>query len=99
MTQAKWPPTIPARFTPVTAALAAAAAICGRWSIENRAHYVRHVAMAEDDSRVRKKPEILARIRSFAANILRANGAENVRDTRYRLAIADLDALIRCRVS
>lgn len=54
--------------------------------------------MAEDASRVRKNPGILARIRSFAANILRANGVENVRDARYRLAIGGLDALLRCRV-
>jgi len=83
---------------PVTAAVAASA-IRGHWGIENRAHYVRDVAMAEDASRVRKNPGILARIRSFAANILRANGADNVRDTRYRLAIGGLDALLRCRLS
>lgn len=83
---------------PVTATVAAAA-IRGHWGIENRAHYVRDVAMAEDASRVRKNPGILARIRSFAANILRANGAENIRDPRYRLAIGGLEALIRCRLS
>ncbi|MCW2240948.1 hypothetical protein M2351_005587 [Azospirillum canadense] len=82
---------------PVTASVAAAA-IRGHWGIENRAHYVRDVSMAEDASRVRKNPGILARIRSFATNILRANGAENVRDARYRLAIGGLDALLRCRV-
>lgn len=83
---------------PVTAAMAAAA-IRGHWGIENRAHYVRDVAMAEDASRVRKNPGILARIRSFAANILRANGADNIRDARYRLAIGGLEALLRCRLS
>ena len=54
--------------------------------------------MAEDASRVRENPGILARIRSIATNILRANGAENVRDARYRLAIGGLDAIRRCRV-
>jgi len=82
---------------PVTAVVAAAA-IRGHWGIENRAHHVRDVSMAEDASRVRKNPGILARIRSFATNILRANGADNVRDARYRLAIGGLDALLQCRV-
>jgi hypothetical protein len=82
---------------PITAA-DAADAIRGHWSIENRSHYVRDVTMAEDASRVRKNPGILARIRSFAANILRANGAENMRDARYRLAIGGLEAILQCRV-
>lgn len=82
---------------PVTAAVAAAA-IRGHWGIENRAHHVRDLAMAEDASRIRKNPAILVRIRSFAANILRANGVGYVRDARYRLAIGGLDALLRCRV-
>ncbi len=82
---------------PVTAAVAAAA-IRGHWGIENRAHHVRDVTMAEDASRVRKNPGVLARIRSFAANILRLNGAENIRDARYRLAIGGIDPLLKCRV-
>ncbi|MCW2242531.1 hypothetical protein [Azospirillum canadense] len=54
--------------------------------------------MAEDASRVGKNLGILARIRSFAANITRANGVENVRDARYRLSIRGLNALLQCRV-
>ena len=80
---------------PVTA-MVAAIAIRGHWGIENRSHYVRDVSMAEDASRVRKKPGILARIRSFATNILRANGARNIRDTRYRLALGGLNAIFSC---
>lgn len=82
---------------PITAAVAAAA-IRGHWGIENRSHHVRDVTLAEDASRVRKNPGVLARIRSFAANILRANGAANIRDARYRLAIGGLEAILRCRV-
>lgn len=82
--------------TPVTAAVAAAA-IRGHWGIENRSHHVRDVTMAEDASRIRKNPGIIARIRSFASNILRANGAQNIRDTRYRLAIGGFDAILECR--
>jgi hypothetical protein len=55
--------------------------------------------MAEEASRVRKNPGILARICSFAANILRANGVKNMRDARYRLAIGGIDALFRYRLT
>lgn len=82
---------------PLSASVAAAA-IRGHWGIENRSHHVRDVTMAEDASRIRKNPGILARIRSFAANILRANGADNVRDTRYRIAIGGIDAILPWRV-
>ncbi len=82
---------------PLSAAVAAAA-IRGHWGIENRSHHVRDVTMAEDASRIRKNPGILARIRSFATNILRANAAENIRDARYRIAIGGIDAILRCRL-
>jgi predicted transposase YbfD/YdcC len=81
---------------PLTAVVATAA-IRGHWGIENRAHHVRDVTMAEDASRIRKNPGVLARIRSFAANILRLNGAENIRDARYRLAVGGVDPLLKCR--
>jgi len=60
------------------AAKKAADAIRGHWGIENRNHYVRDVAMLEDASRIRKNPGIFARARSFALNILRANGEDNI---------------------
>ena len=71
----------------------AAAAVRGHWGIENRNHYVRDGTMAEDASRVRVNPGILARIRSFAANILRANKVTNMTDARYRNALGGLDHL------
>ena len=40
-----------------------------------------------------KNPGILARIRSFAANIMRANNVANMTDARYRNAIGGLDQL------
>jgi len=49
-------------------------AIRAHWGIENRAHYVRDVTLGEDVSRIRNKPGIMARIRSVALNVLRANG-------------------------
>ena len=50
----------------------------GHWGIENRNHYVRDVSCNEDCSRIRDNPAIIARARSFALNIIRHNGAENV---------------------
>jgi predicted transposase YbfD/YdcC len=73
----------------------AATAVRGHWSIENRLHYTRDGTMAEDASRVRINPGILARIRSFAANILRANKVTNMTDTRYRNALGGLDHLAK----
>src|SRR3954469_23442450 len=49
-----------------------ALAVRSHCGIENRDHYVRDVG--EDDSRIRQKPGAMARIRSAALNILRANG-------------------------
>ena len=57
------------------------------WRIENGCHYVRDVAFAEDASRIRKNPDIAARLRSFAYNLIRASGAENIKNARYRAAL------------
>ena len=80
-----------ANFEPT--APSAAQAIRRHWHIENRLHYTRDGTMAEDASRVRKNPGIMARIRSFTANILRANKITNMADTRYRNALGGLDLL------
>ena len=53
-------------------------AIRDHWGIENRDHYVRDVTMGEDKSRIRTNPHILAKLRSFALNILRKNKVDNV---------------------
>ncbi len=66
---------------------AAAEAIRGHWGIENRNHYVRDVAMLEDACRIRANPGIFARARSFALNILRANGENNIADALWRNAL------------
>lgn len=59
-------------------------AIRNHWGIENRNHYVKDTAMGEDHSKIRKKSGIMATIRSFALNILRANQVENVKQELYR---------------
>jgi len=53
-------------------------AIRNHWGIENGDHYVRDVALGEDQSRIRTNPHIFAKLRSFALNILRANHVKNV---------------------
>jgi hypothetical protein len=81
----------------VFSARASGAAIRAHWGIENRHHYPRDVTMGEDACRVRKNPGVLARIRSFAANIMRANNVTNMTDARYRNAIGGLDRLFNYR--
>jgi predicted transposase YbfD/YdcC len=58
-------------------------AVRNHWGIENRSHYVRDVTFGEDKSRTRIKPVHFARFRSFAINILRANGVENIARELY----------------
>jgi predicted transposase YbfD/YdcC len=64
------------------------AIIRNHWSIENRQHHVRDTTMREDYSRVRKNPAILARMRSFALNILRANNVKNIAQALYENALS-----------
>ncbi len=65
----------------------AAEAIRSHWGVENRNHYIRDVSMLEDASRIRANPGIFARARSFALNILRANGENNIADALWRNAL------------
>lgn len=62
-------------------------AVRRHWGVENRNHYVRDVSMLEDASRIRINPGIFARARSFALNILRANGEKNIADALWRNAL------------
>jgi predicted transposase YbfD/YdcC len=64
--------------TIILSAQAFCQAIRNHWGIENRNHYVRDVSMGEDKSRIRTNPHILAKLRSFALNIMRKNNVENV---------------------
>ena len=63
-------------------------AIRAHWGIENRAHYVRDVTLGEDASRIRTRPGVMARIRSVALNVLRANGIQNVSLALYANAVS-----------
>ena len=61
--------------------------IRAHWRIENGSHYVRDTAFAEDASRIRKNPDIVARLRSFAYNLLRASRAQNIKLARCKAAL------------
>ena len=63
------------------------------WGIENRSHYVRDVTMQEDASRIRVKPGIFARIRSFGFNILSINRQGSIAQDRFEYALAGLSSL------
>ncbi len=63
-------------------------AIRAHWGIENRAHYVRDVTLGEDASRIRTRPGMMARIRSVALNVLRANGVQNISLALYANAVS-----------
>ena len=56
-------------------------------AIENRNHWVRDVTLAEDASRIRINPGIMARLRSPALNIARANGVTNIAHAFWTAAI------------
>jgi predicted transposase YbfD/YdcC len=71
----------------------AADAIRGHWGIENRNHHVRDVTFREDLSRIRTKPVNFARFRTFAINIMRANGADNISREIYINALNPLHAM------
>src|SRR3954470_22141127 len=58
-------------------------AVRAHWGIENRDHHVRDRVLREDDSRIRRKPGVFARLRSFALNILRADGVTDVSEAVY----------------
>ncbi len=77
-----------------TSAGHAAAAIRCHWYIENRLHYTRDVAFQEDQSRIRHKPGVFARLRSFAYNILRRKQPSTLSQDRYAAALAGIDALL-----
>ena len=72
--------------------------IRAHWRIQNGSHYVRDTAFAEDASRIRKNPDIAARLRSFAYNLIRAAGGSNIRNARWRAAL-DPTSSSNCRAS
>ena len=70
-----------------------ARAVRAHWGIENRDHHVRDRTLGEDASRIRHKPGVFARLRSFALNILPGHGVGNVSEALYTNALS-LDRLL-----
>jgi predicted transposase YbfD/YdcC len=66
------------------------------WSIENRLHHVRDTRLDDDASRIRCNPGIFAKLRSFALNLLRFNGVENISLGMYDNALS-LDSVLAYR--
>jgi predicted transposase YbfD/YdcC len=64
-----------------------AKAVREHWRIENRNHCVKDSTMNEDKSRIRIKPELFARLRSFALNAMRTNQVENINQELYKNAL------------
>lgn len=62
--------------------------IRSHWFIENNNHRVRDGTMQEDASRIRKNPDRFVVLRSFALNILRANGENNIGAASYENALS-----------
>ena len=54
--------------------------------------------MGEDQSRIRSKPGVFARLRSFAYNILKANKSNTLSQDRYRAALGGLWPLLKLLV-
>lgn len=63
------------------------------WHIENRLHWVRDATLGEDRSRIRDNPGIFAQLRSFALNILRFNGENNISQALFSNAL-DFDRVL-----
>jgi hypothetical protein len=58
------------------------------WLIENSNHYVRDVSFQEDFSRIRVKADNMARLRSFALNIMRKNNVANIKGEMYENSLS-----------
>jgi hypothetical protein len=79
--------------TPVTAARAAEA-IRAHWRIKNTSHYSRDVTLGKDHLRIRTNPSVVARLRSFTFNILKANRTQTLSQDRYRAGLASIKHLL-----
>ncbi|MGK5091981.1 hypothetical protein WDW89_08200, partial [Deltaproteobacteria bacterium TL4] len=67
--------------------------IRNHWGIENKNHYPKDVSMGEDASRIRKNPGIMARLKSFALNIMRANNVKNISKELFENAL-DMERIL-----
>ncbi|MCO6439590.1 MAG: hypothetical protein J5I81_00600 [Nitrococcus mobilis] len=57
------------------------------WEVESRTYYVRDTRFQEDASRIRRNPCIFALLCSFALNLMRFNGVDNISQALYDNAL------------
>jgi len=76
---------------------AAADAIRDHWLVENALHHVRDVTFAEDASRIRRQPGVFAQLRTWAFNLLRHAGHDNIKAARQTFGWAPDLLLNLCR--
>ena len=62
--------------------------------IKNCNHYVRDVAMKEYQSRIRKNPENMAKLRSLGLNMMRKKGVKNIQNETYK-NVLNIDKLCK----
>jgi hypothetical protein len=65
----------------------------GASRLECDEHYTLDVTFQEDQSRIHHNPGVVARLRSFAYNVLRHNKARTFSQDRYAAGLAGFDAL------
>jgi len=69
-------------------------AVRSHWGIENSNHHVRDVSMEEDQSRIRKNPENMAKLRSFSLNMMRKKNVTNIKNETYK-NVLNIDKLLK----
>ena len=72
-------------------------AVRDHWGVENALHHVRDVAMQEDASRIRHKPAVFAQVRTWALNLLRHAGHDNILAARQIVAWSEQALLHLCQ--
>ena len=83
--------------TPELSAHDAYHAVRDHWLIENALHHVRDVAMAEDASRIRIEPGVFAQLRTWALNLLRQTGHDNIKAARQIVGWSEPALLHLCQ--
>lgn len=72
--------------------------IRSHWHIENKNHYVRDDSYREDYSRIRKKPQWIAILRSLSMNLLRITWSTNIASDRKKMSMSLENLLNRFKI-
>ena len=74
-------------------------AVRDHWLIENALHHVRDVAMTDDASRIRIEPRVFAQLRTWALNLLRQTGHDDIKAARKLVGWSEEALLHLCQRS